>query len=58
VTIRIGDREAPVLYAGPQGGYAGLDQLNTRIPEGLSGVVNVEVTIGMKTANRVTIQVR
>ena len=58
VSISIGGREAPVLYAGPQGGFAGLDQINTRIPEGLSGPVNVDVTIGMKKANRVTIQVR
>ncbi|MFM8393216.1 MAG: hypothetical protein ACKOB4_04760, partial [Acidobacteriota bacterium] len=58
VSIRIGGQEAPVLYAGPQGGYAGLDQINTRIPEGVTGAVNVDVTIGMKTANRVTLQIR
>ena len=58
VSIRIGDREAPVLYAGPQGGYAGLDQINTQVPAGLSGAVDVVVSIGMKTANRVTVNVR
>ena len=58
VKIKIGEREAPVLFVGPQGNYAGLDQINTRIPEGLSGSVNVEVTIGAKTANRVVVQVR
>ncbi|MFZ4987074.1 MAG: hypothetical protein ACOYLF_16590 [Blastocatellia bacterium] len=58
VSVRIGGREAPLLYAGPQGGYAGLDQINTRIPDGVTGPAIVEVSIGAKVANRVTIQVR
>ena len=47
VTVRIGGVNAEVLYVGPQGRYAGLDQLNVRIPPSLSGrgVVAVEVEV-------------
>lgn len=56
--ITIGGREAPVQYVGAQGGFAGLDQLNTQIPAGVSGVVDVVVSINGKAANAVKIKVR
>jgi len=48
-----------VQYAGPQGGYAGLDQVNIRVPRSLAGRGNVDVvlTVDGKTANAVTIKV-
>jgi len=57
VSIRIGGREAPLLYAGPQGGYAGLDQINTKIPVSLRGrgVVDVALVVDGVSSNAVTI---
>ncbi|MBS1807005.1 MAG: IPT/TIG domain-containing protein [Acidobacteria bacterium] len=37
VKAKIGGIEAEVLYAGPQGRYVGLDQINLRLPPGLAG---------------------
>ena len=37
VTAQLGSIELPVLYAGAQGEFAGLDQLNLALPESLSG---------------------
>jgi uncharacterized protein (TIGR03437 family) len=34
VNVTIGGRPATVEYAGPSGGFPGLDQINARIPEG------------------------
>ncbi|HEY2016576.1 MAG TPA: hypothetical protein VGH38_23895, partial [Bryobacteraceae bacterium] len=47
VGVQINGQSVPVLYAGPQGGYTGLDQVNVRIPRSLagSGVVNVMLTV-------------
>jgi len=58
VKITIGGLEAPLQYVGAQGGFAGLDQLNTQIPAGVSGLVDVVVSINGKTANAVKIKVR
>jgi len=32
VSVKIGGIDAPVEYAGPQGEFAGLDQINVRLP--------------------------
>ena len=37
VSVRIGGVEVPVVYAGQQGDYAGLDQVNMRLPRQLAG---------------------
>ncbi|MBL8191472.1 MAG: hypothetical protein JNK38_25875 [Acidobacteria bacterium] len=58
VRITIGGRDAPVQYIGPQGGYAGLDQLNTQIPAGVTGLVDVVVSINGKATNKVTVRIR
>jgi uncharacterized protein (TIGR03437 family) len=44
VTVQIGGKAATVTYAGPSGGFAGLDQLNVRIPDGVTGAAGVLVT--------------
>jgi uncharacterized protein (TIGR03437 family) len=51
----VGGVAAPVTYAGPQGGFAGLDQVNISIPPALRGrgEVDVVVTAGGKTSNAV-----
>ncbi len=49
-----------VEYAGPQGAYAGLDQVNLLIPAGLAGAgkVNVIVTANNKPANPVYVVIQ
>ena len=37
VTCTIGGVTVPVVYAGPQGGYPGLDQVNLELPASLVG---------------------
>jgi uncharacterized protein (TIGR03437 family) len=50
----------PVVYAGAQGGYAGLDQINLRLPRTLTarGEQNVTLTVAGRMANRVRINLR
>jgi uncharacterized protein (TIGR03437 family) len=60
VSVRIGDVEAPVSFAGPAGDLAGLDQLNVQLPRSLTGrgLVNILLTVDGKTANTVTMQIQ
>jgi uncharacterized protein (TIGR03437 family) len=60
VTATIGGVKASVSYAGPQGGFAGLDQVNVLIPPSLAGKgnVNVQLTAGGIAANPVQITVQ
>jgi uncharacterized protein (TIGR03437 family) len=58
VQITIGGRPAPARFAGPQGGLAGLDQINTQIPPGVSGLVDVVVSINGRAANLVKVRIR
>jgi uncharacterized protein (TIGR03437 family) len=60
VSARIGGRQAAPQYAGPQGGFEGLDQVNVALPRALSGagVVEVALTVDGLTSNSVTIQIR
>jgi len=58
VRATVGGSDAEVLYAGPQGAFVGLDQVNVRIPRSLLGQGEVEVvlTVDGKTSNTVTIR--
>ncbi len=62
VNITIDGRSAQVLYAGAQGFFAGLDQINVELPQSLAGGgprrVEVIVTVNNVEANRVTIQIK
>ena len=60
VSATIGTAMAQVLYAGPQGQFAGLDQINLVVPRSLagSGEVPIILTIDGQTANVVTINVK
>lgn len=51
---------AEVVYAGAQTQFAGLDQINAIIPQGLRGVGNatVNLTIGAVSANPVEIRIQ
>jgi len=59
--VTIDGIEAKILYAGPQGQYIGLDQMNVEFPSNLSGGgrrVIVIVTLNGIEANRVTVLLR
>ncbi|MBI1764160.1 MAG: M36 family metallopeptidase [Acidobacteria bacterium] len=62
VNVTIEGLTARVLFAGAQGGLAGLDQLNVELPAGLAGKgarrVDVLVTVNGLAANRVTIAIK
>lgn len=60
VTCTIGGTAAEVLYAGTSGSFAGLDQVNVRLPRTLGGRGNVAValTVATKAANTVTVNVQ
>jgi uncharacterized protein (TIGR03437 family) len=60
VTVSIAGVNAPVLYAGPQAEFAGLDQVNVSLPLALrgSGESNVLLTVDGRTANAVTINLK
>lgn len=57
VTVTIGGEPVQVFYAGPQGDFVGLDQLNLLLPGKLAGrgTVEIVITIDGKQAN--TLQV-
>jgi uncharacterized protein (TIGR03437 family) len=60
VRVTIGGIDATVHYAGAQGEFPGLDQLNVEIPRSLRGrgVVNVVVTVEGEAANTLIIRIR
>jgi uncharacterized protein (TIGR03437 family) len=60
VQVMFGSTAGTVLYAGPQGTWPGLDQINVVIPKSLEGSGNVSVVLsdaGM-TANTVNITIQ
>ncbi|HKQ78493.1 MAG TPA: hypothetical protein VJ810_32635 [Blastocatellia bacterium] len=60
VVARIGGENAEVLFAGAQGGFVGLDQMNVRLPRALAGRGKVEIvmTVDGKPANTIEISVK
>ena len=50
-TVQIAGQNLPVLYAGPQGGYTGLDQVNVEIPRSLAGSGPVSVVLTVQDAS-------
>ncbi len=60
VHCTIGSIAAAVLYAGPQGQYAGEDQVNVSLPNALAGagLVNINLTVDGYAANIVTLVIR
>jgi len=47
VSVMIGNIDAPVAYAGAQGAYAGLDQVNVALPAALKGRGQLVVTVAV-----------
>jgi uncharacterized protein (TIGR03437 family) len=60
VQCSIGGVNAPVLFAGPQGTFVGLDQVNVQLPVALKGrgELDVLLTVDGQSANTVTIGVQ
>jgi uncharacterized protein (TIGR03437 family) len=60
VSLHIGGINAEVFYAGPQGDFIGLDQVNVHLPRSLAGhgEVNITMTADGVPANPVTISVK
>jgi uncharacterized protein (TIGR03437 family) len=60
VTVTIGGVNAPVAYAGPQGQYAALDQVNVLVPPQLagSGMVSIVLTAAGVSTNAVHIAIQ
>ncbi|MGH9840182.1 MAG: Ig-like domain-containing protein, partial [Blastocatellia bacterium] len=60
VMVKIGGVDAEVLYAGPQSGFVGLDQLNVRLLRTLAGrgEVDLVLTVDGKAANTLKVGVR
>ncbi len=62
VSVTIDGRAARVLYAGAQGSFSGLDQINVEMPASLAGAgqrrVEVVVTVNGVAANLVTIRIK
>lgn len=60
VRASVGGVSTPVAFAGAQGEFAGLDQVNLQIPKSLRGRgdVSITVTVDGQTSNAVTINVR
>ncbi|MBS1788396.1 MAG: hypothetical protein JST85_11780 [Acidobacteria bacterium] len=60
VNVSIGGVPSEVSYAGPQGDFVGLDQINVRIPRSLAGRGNVTVTVTAdgSMANAVTANIK
>ena len=59
-TATIGGADAQLIYAGPQGAWPGLDQVNILIPRSLagSGKVDVVVTAAGKISNLVSVVIQ
>jgi uncharacterized protein (TIGR03437 family) len=60
VSTQVGRVAVETLYAGPQSQFAGLDQINVRLPRSLagSGVIDVRISVDGKRANVVGVNVK
>jgi uncharacterized protein (TIGR03437 family) len=60
VTAMVDNTPCQVAFAGPQGTYFGLDQVDVELPQSLagSGTVNVMITAAGQTANTVTVDIQ
>jgi len=60
VSVKIGGENADALYAGPQGSFAGLDQLNVLLPRSLAGrgEMDVSVLVEGQEANKLRVAVK
>jgi uncharacterized protein (TIGR03437 family) len=57
VSVKVGDVDAPVSFAGPAEGFSGLDQINAELSRSLigRGPVTINLTVDGRAANAVTV---
>jgi uncharacterized protein (TIGR03437 family) len=60
IIAKIGGTDAEVSFAGAQGDFVGLDQVNLRLPNSLAGRGDVEIAVAVdgKTANPVLVKIK
>jgi uncharacterized protein (TIGR03437 family) len=60
VSVTIAGQQATVVYSGGQGTFAGLDELDVRIPQSMagSGPAAVVAQVDGRVSNTVTIQIQ
>lgn len=60
VRVQLGGVETSVLYAGAQGDFAGLDQLNIALPRTLAGrgEIQIALTVDGQLANNLQLQIK
>ncbi len=60
VNVKVGGTDAPVTFAGAQGDFAGLDQVNARLPRMLAGrgELDVALTADGQISNTVKVSIR
>ncbi|MEO8591922.1 MAG: Ig-like domain repeat protein [Candidatus Solibacter sp.] len=58
VTCTVTGRSLAVAFAGPQGDFAGLDQVNVLLPADLRGTLSVSLTVDGVTSNSVSVSVQ
>jgi uncharacterized protein (TIGR03437 family) len=61
VTADVGETSSEVVYAGAQGDFAGLDQINIQLPRSLAGRGIVDVVIRVDdywASNRVQVSIK
>ena len=57
VRASIGDVDAPVIFAGAQGQFPGLDQINVQIPRSLAGRGLVDLVLRVRSLNANTVKI-
>lgn len=58
VQITIGDRTIEPTFAGGNGGQVGVNAIRFRIPAGLSGSVEIRISVGGRDSNTVVLPIR
>ncbi len=60
VTVQVGGAPVEALYVGPQGDFAGLDQINLRLPRSLAGrgEMIINLVVDGKAGNPVTVFIK
>jgi uncharacterized protein (TIGR03437 family) len=60
ITAKVGSTTIEAAYAGPQGTFAGQDQVNLELPRSLrgAGIVDVTISVDGQTTNTVKIHIQ